>query len=103
VTGTGTAFTSQLVVGSELAVSNEVRRVTAISSDTELTLNVGYNTDLVGATFSYQQPALLLSGDGNLGLGTGAQGLAERLEVAGNIKLTGNLLAGGDLCIGTCP
>jgi len=36
---------------------------------------------------------------GNIGLGLGFPG--ERLEVNGNIKLSGDILAGGDICIGT--
>lgn len=102
VTGTGTTFTQQLVPGAELLVGQQVRRVTAILSDSELTTNVAFPIDLIGASFTYQLPTLLLNPEGKLGLGTGTQPLTEKLELVGNIKLTGNLLAGGDLCIGAC-
>ncbi|MBI2548296.1 hypothetical protein HYW21_03015 [Candidatus Woesearchaeota archaeon] len=43
--------------------------------------------------------ALVLEG-GNLGLGN--VNPSERLEVTGNIKLSGNILSDGDICIGNC-
>jgi len=38
--------------------------------------------------------------DGNVGIGTFPQ---EKLDVGGNIRLTGNIVSPGDICIGTCP
>ena len=38
---------------------------------------------------------------GNVGIGT--TGPTEQLDVGGNIKLSGNILSDGDICIGTCP
>ena len=40
VTGSGTAFLSELSVGDEIVVSSETRVVTAIASDTSLTVSV---------------------------------------------------------------
>ena len=40
VTGSGTAFLSELSIGDEIVVSSETRIVTAIASDTSLTVNV---------------------------------------------------------------
>lgn len=37
---------------------------------------------------------------GYVGIGTNAP--TEKLEVAGNIKLSGNIVSDGDICIGQC-
>ena len=38
--------------------------------------------------------------NGNVGIGTGTP--TEQLDVNGNIKIAGNLLSDGDICIGAC-
>lgn len=38
---------------------------------------------------------------GNVGIGN--LNPTEKLDVNGNIKLSGNILSNGDICIGTCP
>jgi len=38
--------------------------------------------------------------DGNVGIGTNSP--AEALDVVGNIRLTGNIVSPGDICIGLC-
>jgi len=38
---------------------------------------------------------------GNLAVGTGVA--QERLDVSGNIRLTGNIVSPNDICIGNCP
>ncbi|KKP69733.1 hypothetical protein A2X44_04645 [candidate division CPR3 bacterium GWF2_35_18] len=38
--------------------------------------------------------------DGNVGIGTTAP--AQKLEVNGNFKLSGNIVSDGDICIGNC-
>ena len=43
----------------------------------------------------------MLSSNGNVGIGTTTP--TEALHVAGNIRLTGNVVSTGDICIGTCP
>jgi hypothetical protein len=42
VTGSGTAFTTELKVGAEIAVNGEVHTVTAIASTTSLTVDVAF-------------------------------------------------------------
>jgi hypothetical protein len=50
VTGSGTAFTSELSIGDFIsATANEYREVTNISSDTSLTLQVAFNSDIGSA------------------------------------------------------
>lgn len=44
-------------------------------------------------------PALLVEA-GNVGIGTTTP--TEKLDVAGNIKLSGNIVSDGDICIGSC-
>lgn len=50
VTGTGTKFTTELAVGAEIQVGDAVRTVTAISSDTELTVSQAYTVTTVDAS-----------------------------------------------------
>lgn len=53
VTGTSTAFETDLVVGDliyDAANPTEVREVTAIASDTSLTVDSAFTTDLSGST-----------------------------------------------------
>jgi hypothetical protein len=53
VTGGGTAFTSQLKIGSEIIVGTEVHMVTEISSDLSCTIDASFNNDQSGVSFSY--------------------------------------------------
>ena len=53
-----------------------------------------------GSTIVYPSGVRLTS-DGRLGVGTDTP--AERLEVNGNIKLAGDIVSDGDICIGNCP
>jgi hypothetical protein len=50
VTGTGTAFLTAFIVGDEIVINNEKRRVVAIASDTSITVDVAFNTTIAGAT-----------------------------------------------------
>jgi parallel beta-helix repeat protein len=45
VTGVGTLFTTELQVGDRITVSNETRTVTAISSDTSLTVDTAFSNN----------------------------------------------------------
>ena|GEM_PF-3608945 len=54
VTGTGTSFTTQLQVGTTItAAGGQTRTVTAIASNTSLTIDTPFSPDLSGATFAY--------------------------------------------------
>ncbi len=52
VTGSSTAFTTELAVGSILISAGEERTVTAIASNTGLTLNAAFTVDLSSATIT---------------------------------------------------
>lgn len=54
VVGSGTAFTSELSVGKGIRVGDEVRYISAITDDTNLTLETAFTADPSGATFEYQ-------------------------------------------------
>jgi len=54
VTGTGTSFTTQLQVGTTItSAGGQTRTVTAITSNTSLTVDTPFSPDLSGATFTY--------------------------------------------------
>ena len=50
VTGVGTAFLSEVSIGDELVVSGETRIVTAIASDTSLTVSLAFSNNSNDAT-----------------------------------------------------
>ena len=50
VTGVGTSFLSDLSIGDEIVVSGETRIVTAIASDTSLTVSVAFSNNSNDAT-----------------------------------------------------
>lgn len=50
VTGSGTTFQSQLVVGDAIKADGEVRVVTAIANNTSLTINAAFTSPLAGDT-----------------------------------------------------
>ncbi len=47
------------------------------------------------------QTILYLDNSGNVGVGTTTP--SEKLDVSGNIQLTGNIVSPNDICIGNCP
>lgn len=54
VTGTGTSFTTQIQVGTTItAASGQTRTVTAIASNTSLTVDIPFSPNLSGASFTY--------------------------------------------------
>lgn len=62
VTGTSTAFTSQLRVGSKIIVGSQVRTVTAIASATSLTTDTAFNPTLSGATLLRSEEVVVAIG-----------------------------------------
>ena len=57
VTGTGTSFLTQLEVGSLIQADGETRRVTAIASDTSLTVAYTFSSNLSGDSFTHYTAA----------------------------------------------
>ncbi len=83
VTGTGTAFTTELKVGSAIKIGSEVFTVSAITDDTTLTLDSNHVAGASGAIASTDGEIFKVSsgddaglitvlGNGNVGVGTGS-------------------------------
>jgi hypothetical protein len=100
VTGVGTAFTTQLAVGDSIKIGTEIFTVSAIADATHLTLDSNHVAG-ASAVAAYTDPKLLAidTGDGvnkvtvtksgNVGIGTTTP--SEKLDVAGNIAVTGTV------------
>lgn len=115
VTGTGTVFLSEaratngLIVGSVLEVDTtpkQYRMITAVASDTSLTVDSSFTTSFTSATFTIKHPTVLvwsvdptdggvdsgidlpfiINAVGDVGIGTRFP--SEALEVNGSIKAT---------------
>ncbi len=56
--------------------------------------------DFSGASPTARIDLAIERSSGNVGIGTGNP--TEQLDVNGNIKLAGNILSNGDICIGAC-
>ncbi|MBW3538408.1 hypothetical protein KY386_02860, partial [Candidatus Parcubacteria bacterium] len=106
VTGTGTAFTTELSVGDSIKIGTEVFTVATITDNLTLTLDTAYQGATASGLTAYRDPNLLVidNGDavnkltvtrsGNVGIGTAAPGA--KLDVqGGNIQTSGQVLVGG--------
>ena len=113
VTGVNTGFTSFVGVGDriKIGVSNEIRTVVAVASDTSLTVDSNFSTAESGVTLtplaslfraddSSANPKVLISDTGNLGLGTLTP--TQTLDVVGNANVSGCFMIGGSGIAGTC-
>ena len=96
MTGAGTRFTQEVVVGDSLLIGDNVFRVAEILSDTILNLNAPHPTgalnataytdsDLLSVRTGAEVVALSIDKSGNVGIGTKAP--MAQLEVAGGIKV----------------
>ncbi len=83
VTGSGTAFLTELAVGDRITVTGETRTVTAIASDTSLTVDTAFSNNandttpdklpaLLSVIDSSNSPGLIIQNDGRVGIGTAA-------------------------------
>lgn len=80
VTGVGTLFLSELVIGDRITVSGQTRTVTSISSDTALTVELAFadnandtSVDKLPAIFTARASGvsgMTINGIGNVGFGT---------------------------------
>jgi len=98
VTGTGTSFTTDMMIGSEIWVdiSNEIknpkddqrqiRRVTAINSDTSLVIHAAFDPDLPSGTdYNYTVPIFSVTTDEKVGISTISP--TEKLDVNGKARI----------------
>lgn len=63
VTGTSTEFTKWLKVGDDIFVNSERKKITAIASDTSLTVDSNYASTVSGQTLTYFPSELKKSGN----------------------------------------
>lgn len=96
VTGVGTAFLRELVVGDRITVSGETRTVTAIASDTSLTVDTAFSDnandtspDALFAIATMRDSAnalrMTVTDQGNVGIGATAP--AQKLVVNGQTRV----------------
>lgn len=99
VTGVGTQFTTELVVGDRITVTGETRTVTAIASATSLTVDTAFtdnandtSPDKLSAIFVARNSAgvekMIINDLGSIGIGTTSPLL--KLDVAGSARFTGS-------------
>ncbi len=104
VTGVGTKFLTELAVGDRITVSAVTKTVTAIASNTSLTVDTAFtdlandsSPDKLAAIFATRDSGntvqMILNDSGNIGIGTAAPGT--KLEVAGQVKITGGTPGAG--------
>jgi hypothetical protein len=62
VTGTGTAFTTELVVGAQITAAGETKTITNITSDTELQVDGAWSSSLSNESFSFVGSTITGSG-----------------------------------------
>lgn len=101
VTGVGTQFTVELVVGDSISIANEVAVVTAIDSNTALTIGIPHSTGALGVTaFTDADLLVLRSRDDSEVL---------RLSPDGELRINGAMRAerledlSGGAFVDTCP
>lgn len=74
-----------------------VRSLDIVSSSYNTPSQIKFFTSSDGATIAEK---MRIDSSGNVGIGTTAP--AQKLDVAGNIRLTGNIVSPNDICIGSC-
>ena len=95
VSGSGTFFNSQVGIGDRITLGAETRTVTAVASDTSLTVDSAFSSAHTGATIqvlpgllrlndSSGNPQFVISDEGNVGIGTVTP--AYPLDVAGAVN-----------------
>ena len=100
--GTGTEFSTDLRVGSEIIVDGQVRQVMSVVGADQVEINEAFSSEVTDAGFWYTHKLLIVDNQGRMRLGPHEGQAEEQLQVEGNIKLSGNILSDGDICIGLC-
>jgi hypothetical protein len=67
VTGSGTSFTTQLQVGTTITAAGQTRKVTAVASNTSLTVDTAFSPNLSGASFTFATDLPLRGVEPNVG------------------------------------
>ena len=89
VWGTGTAFDSELRVGSEIIVKGQVRRVQEIVGADRIEINNAFIPEVTDETFWVTHRLMMIDGQGRMALGD--LDPDDALDVEGDIQATGEL------------
>lgn len=85
VTGTGTAFTTDFVIGDQITANSVTRTVTIINTDTSLVVDTSWPTDLSGEYYQGTGSILYLVGDKNF---TNNETISSNTGVSTSISIT---------------
>lgn len=90
--------------GTEISLFLVKVRNSPTAGSTSLSITTKDGTDVIDgptpASFGLIS-VVTASANGNFGIGTTSP--VQKLDVIGNIRLTGNIVSPNDICIGTCP
>lgn len=89
VWGTGTAFDSELRVGSEIIVDGQVRQVKEIVGPDRIEINAGFVPEVLDEPFWYTHRLMVVDGQGRMGLGDLTPDV--KLDVDGNVQASGRI------------
>ena len=91
-----------------MKLKNDAKRIGILFEDTTGGEKYEIQQTADGSRFILSDPNFSNRKDISINQATGNVGIgklnpAERLDVNGNIQLTGDILSSGDICIGACP
>jgi len=66
VTGAGTNFLTRFAVGEQIKVGSDIRTITAIASDTSLTVSAAFSADQTGSNYNGPDGVFFGSGEGKI-------------------------------------
>ena len=101
VWGTGTAFDTELRVGSEIIVDGQVRKVTEVFGPDLIEVNNGFSPEVIDAEFWYTHRLMTVDSQGRMALGDLTPD--DQLDVDGDIHATGQIETNQSIRIANLP